>query len=481
MSAEYTCRSTNPWADSSTIYAGLVVNAVLDLDILHEKQKELISLWPILGGTVVQSTKPWSFTCGSNVDFESRTLDETVSTHFPNNWGNMTGPSASTTLDPAIVDAKFLFAIKPAPSTIFRIRVTVLRDATLVCFGITHQVTGAGGCFEVVSAFCDLLANRAIPHFALPPDARGLKLSDHITGGDDNVTSDELGDFEPPEKNWNIGVVKAATMMWRVLIAQFWKTLGLREKLTEKYIHLPGDWVDEVRNQAQKELSSLPESSDVELTRNDIISAWYLKTIHGPSSSSGCDTTPVDFYVAINYKGLLNPNTTGGCSEKGPSAEQQQTQYLHHSVAIFRCMFSAYQLQNDSISSIAWRIRRATLHYKQPSSIKKYVRFVEKNNSNLLVVDIRASNPFSMVGLSSWTTYNYMALDFSGAIGDRKAPQDGVRVTFVNPLALSPISGLTLYTLKDGKGGYVIRTANTKTQWKQLEKSSSMENLFPVL
>ncbi|KAJ5521004.1 hypothetical protein N7463_001457 [Penicillium fimorum] len=477
MSTKYTCRSTNPWADSSTIYAGLVVNAVLDLNILHEKQKELITLWPILGGTV---TKPWSFTCGSHVDFDSRALDEPVSTYFPSDWGNTAGPSISTTLEPAIVDGKFLFAIESIPSTIFRLRVTVLRDATLICFGITHQVTGAGGCFEVVSAFCDLLSNRAIPAFALPPDARGIRLSDHITGSENKVYSDHFGGFEPPEKNWNIGVVKVAKMMWRVAVAQLWKSLGLREKLSEKYIHLPGDWVDKIRTKAQKELSNFPEASGVELTRNDIISAWYLKTIHGPASSSGRDTTPVDYYVAINYKGLLNPVTTGGCSENSLSAEKRHFHYLHHSVAMFRCMFSACQLQNDSIASIAWKIRRATLHYKQPSSIKKYVRFVEKNNSSLLVVDIRASDPFSMVGLSSWTTYNYMALDFSGAIGDRKAPQDGVRVTFVNPLALSPITGLTLYTLKDGMGGYLIRMANTETQWGQLEKSSSMENLFPV-
>lgn len=76
------------------------------------------------------------------------------------------------------VDEKFIFDVPPNLASNFRLRVTLLRNATLLCFGITHHICDGNDCWEVVKAFCDLLSNKPIPLFALPPDAGDVRMSD---------------------------------------------------------------------------------------------------------------------------------------------------------------------------------------------------------------------------------------------------------------------------------------------------------------
>ena len=53
-STKYTCNSVSSLGNHSTIYTGLIVDAVLDSAILRGKLTELVGLWPILGGDLIK-------------------------------------------------------------------------------------------------------------------------------------------------------------------------------------------------------------------------------------------------------------------------------------------------------------------------------------------------------------------------------------------------------------------------------------------
>ncbi|KAJ5718942.1 hypothetical protein N7493_007397 [Penicillium malachiteum] len=456
----YTCRSANSLTNYSTIYVGLVVDCVLDSGILGEKAAELIAAWPILGGTLLKSMKPWSFTCGSTVDFASRTIDQLSSSYLPFDWEHKDEPTIIQSQQPSEIDEKFIFDIFNS-NTNFRLRVTILVDATLLCFGIPHHICDGNDCYEVVQAFCNLLANKSIPRFALPPDAEGICLSDTMTVKTEWTKRKYDLYYNNHAENLDSGIFKLGRLLWRVLLATLAEKVGLAEKLTTKFIQVPGAWVDELRVKSQEDLEqSLP---GVELTRNDVIAAWYLKTIYSSQASSHGS---VDYYGPINYRAFIQPPEAG-------------TYYLHNSVGVLRCKFSVQQLQKESVTNIARDIRLKTLEYTSPASVEQYLRFSEDHLSRSLALSSRRGGNLAMVGLSQWTTFNYTSLDFSGAnLTGKKA-----LVTFVNPAVTIPFNltiGPMILIEKNGSGGYWIRASNTSSGWKTFSHFSKMENLFPA-
>jgi hypothetical protein len=203
-----------------------------------------------------------------------------------------------------------------------------------------------------------------------------------------------------------------------VLLATFAQKVGLAEKLTTKFILVPGAWEDELRTKSQEDLKQSPLS--IELTRNDVIAAWYLKTIYSPQESS---QGSVDYYGPINYRPFIKPPEVG-------------TYYLHNSVGVLRCKFSVQQLQKESLTNIARDIRLKTLEYTSPASVEQYLRFSEDHSSRSLALSARRGGNLAMVGLSQWTVFNYNGLDFSGAsLNGQKA-----LVSFVNPAVTIPFN-----------------------------------------
>ena len=51
----YSTKTNNSLAKDLTIFIGLVIDGVLDVRVLESKATELVSLWSILGGTLVTS------------------------------------------------------------------------------------------------------------------------------------------------------------------------------------------------------------------------------------------------------------------------------------------------------------------------------------------------------------------------------------------------------------------------------------------
>jgi hypothetical protein len=373
------------------------------------------------------------------------------------------------------VDQKFIFDVS---NTIFKVRVTVLQDATLLCFGITHYLCDGSSCFEVVKAFCNILSNKPIPSLVLSPDAEGfcdlasdLPLASSVlfkakgTLLSSKVISDSTGEesaiyYETQQQNFDTGILKLGRLVWRVVSSKVAAQFGLIDKLTTKFVHLPGTWVNELKARSQEELAV--QSLEITLTRNDIIAAWILKVIYSPQPAS---SAPVDYYGSIDYRQFTDHF-------------EPDTYYIHNEIGLVRCKFSVEQLQKESLANIARDIRLTTLRYKCHESAKQNLRFVEDNINKVLIPSTRAGGNLSFVALSQWTTYDYTSLDFSRASPNGKKPS----ISFVNPavsvhmnLILGPIALLA----KNGLGDYWVRIGNNSTGWKNFDRSSSMESLFP--
>ncbi|OQD63446.1 hypothetical protein PENPOL_c009G01659 [Penicillium polonicum] len=462
-SSKYTCNSVSCLGNYSTIYAGLIVDAVLDSAILRGKLTELIRLWPILGGDLIKDTKPWSFTCGSTVDYASRDIDQSLATYLPiHHDQNSHGPKIMQSPEISAVDEKFIFDVPPDLASNFRLRVTLLRDATLLCFGIAHHICDGNDCWEVVKAFCDLLSNKPIPSFALPPDAGDVRMSDLMKVKNECTETESNFHYQTHAQNYDSGIFKLAMTVWRVLLTLLAVKFGFLEELTTKFIYIPGTWVDELRIKAQGELEDC--SPKIQLTRNDVIAAWYLKSVYSPQPTA-TSPDPVDYFGIINFRRFLEPPKAG-------------TYYIRCSVGALRCKFSAQQLKEESVAEIARNIRLTTLQYTSTGSVQQSLRFSEDHTSKTLTLALRGTGNLGFAVVSHWTTFDYTGLDFSGAsLNGQKALVIFVNSMIVNAwgLNIAPVAVVT----KNGSGGYWIRATNTSTGWDRFSESNRLESLFP--
>ena len=131
---------------------------------------------------------PFSFTCGDNVDFKSRTLNQPLSTVIqhptPNTKSDGIPPQPMLLGCSAKgIDKGFLFDTWSLGRNKFAIRVTFLQDATLLNFTMPHSVVDARSLFEVVCAFCAVLKNNQIHKIQPPPDVRGIQMSSLVGDG----------------------------------------------------------------------------------------------------------------------------------------------------------------------------------------------------------------------------------------------------------------------------------------------------------
>ncbi|EKV05791.1 Chloramphenicol acetyltransferase-like domain [Penicillium digitatum] len=463
-SSKYTCKSVSCLGQHSTIYAGMIVDTVLDSALLRMKLTELVGLWPILGGALIKDTKPWSFTCGNTVDFASREIDQSLTTYLPiHHEQDSNEPTVIGSPEISVVDETFIFDVSPGLANSFRLRVTLLEDATLLCFGIAHHICDGHDCWEVVKAFCDLLSNQPIPVFALPPDAGNVRMSDLMKANDECTDPEPNFHYQRHAQNYISGIFNLAMTVSGVLRTILAMKFGFLEDLTTKFLYVPGAWVDELRTKSQGELKDC--APEIQLTRNDVIAAWYLKSVYS-SQPTATSPNPVDYFGIINFRRFLEPPKAG-------------TYYIRCSVGALRCKFSVQRLKEESVAEIARDIRLTTLQYTSHGSVHQNLRFSEDHTTKTLTLALRGTGNLGFAVVSHWTTFDYASLDFSGASVDRRKPS----VLFVNPmivntwnLTIAPVAVVT----KNGSGGYWIRATNTPTGWERFSQSHSMESLFPT-
>ncbi|OQE73510.1 hypothetical protein PENNAL_c0086G07654, partial [Penicillium nalgiovense] len=264
--------------------------------------------------------------------------------------------------------------------------------------------------------------------------------------------------YQTHAQHYDNRIFNLAMTAWRVLLTILAVKFGFLAELAAKFIYIPGAWVDELRVKSQAELKDCyPE---IQLTRNDVIAAWYLKSVYSPQPTT-MSSDPVDYFGIINLRRFIEPPKSG-------------TYYIRCSIGAFRCFFSVHQLKEESVAEIARNIRLATLQYTSTESVRQGLRFSEDHASKSLTLALRGTISLGVAVVSHWTTFDYAGLDFSGAsLHGKKAS-----VIFVNPmivnnwhLTIAPVAIVT----KNGSEGYWIRATNTSTGWERFGQSNSME------
>ncbi|KAL2809043.1 hypothetical protein BJX63DRAFT_372525 [Aspergillus granulosus] len=437
------------------VNVGLVVDDVLDASILRDKYAQFVKLWPLLGGKLLSKFDMRRFQCGSRVDFEERTIKKDLAWFLPFSWH----PGATPRIifdDLDSVDEKFLFAAPSNSTSTSKLRVTNLNDATLLCFSFSHSLCDGQSVYDIIRYFCDLLSDKPIPTFALPPDSTGKRMS--------NLIRKAMTEPLPAQPEQDIFVTNPLTALKfqiKYLILRVAESLRLSPKLTHRLVYLPGIWVDDIRSRAQKELDDSGEHLGMQLTRNDLIAALYLKIVYGAKRMTN---DPVDYTGPINYRALLEPS-------------EPDTYYIHNSITFLLCQFSEREIQTESITRIAVRLRLATIRYHHPTSIKREITRFEDKVLAPIMQNSRGGVKWGISMYNPWTSFKYTSLDFSGASRQGRKPT----VVFVNPsvpLVLGRLPSPFAINQKDGAGGYWLRAANTQRGWEAFERLTSMDSLF---
>jgi hypothetical protein len=353
-----------------------------------------------------------------------------------------------------MVDEKFLFEIEPAVQSLFVFRVTLLNDATLLSFGFSHHMADATAFLEIMKAFCSLLSNEPIDRLLPPPDSMGTCLSETVVENRSIEVTPGIKpvDYAEHRQSFQYGFLNILRALWRVAKIKLRRRLGLRENLETRMVHIPGSWVEQVRMKVLETMTEKGSDIGNAPTRNDIINAWFLKTIYANISPSN---NTIDFYSPMNYRSLIAPRPSG-------------TTYLHNSFCFMRSKFSTDQIRLGSISNIAQSLRLRTLRYRQTSSIREYLRNMETHSHRQIFPTIRCGSGLGMVMITSWTTCDFLSLDFSGAALTKNKPE----ILLVNPIARNMMNGVwpTAYLIKSGHQGYWLRGQNTASGWKKFDR-----------
>ncbi|TFK35478.1 hypothetical protein BDQ12DRAFT_668565 [Crucibulum laeve] len=464
---QYSVLTSNNMTQDAGTYCGLVVSGVLDVAMLETKHRELVSLWPVLGGKLVTTTQPYSFTTGNTVDFGSRQLSCSVyDLHLPNLRDTSSDKPTYITLNPDVDD---LFHYDTIPffnivEQLFTLRVTVLNDATLLAFRVPHHFADGRSTFDIIEAYCNLISGKPIARITLPPH---VPLSTMVHGRDELPPSVPANaPFIHPAENFTTGALSYVSFVGKVIYKVLAPKLGIDEPNEEKYIHLPASFVLDLQSTSQiqldqaAKLGELKEGVGLTLTKNDVITAWLLRRsyAHVPADSS----TPFDLIYNFNYRQALIQPEAG-------------TNFIFNGFYNLRAHFTSIgELKTIPFYRVALAIRLCCIRNKQPSAVRTSLEFWEKNRSSRLSL----AGPYQLDNLpnvSPWTTFGYNELDFSSAL--RYGEKGNGKVVLTVPCSMLPMRMMMkpfIMLMKDGQGGYWARVNLFKSWWDEVNEAHYM-------
>jgi hypothetical protein len=230
-------------------------------------------------------TRPYSFKTGNKIDFKARHVNKSIRQVFPVDYN--IEDTDKPTYQPNPGDAEFHFDSLTAvglPKRLVTIRVTVLKDATLLGFRFPHHFVDGNSQYELIQVYCDLVANKKIPTITVPPDVE-TPLSNLVLGTDNlpAVVRSGRGAFVDPSENVSVGFWPLMKFIAAALSRTLLSKIGLNAKDELRFIHIPATIVKQWQEECQRELDhlasegKLKEGAGLRLSKNDILTAWFLK------------------------------------------------------------------------------------------------------------------------------------------------------------------------------------------------------------
>ncbi|TFK37075.1 hypothetical protein BDQ12DRAFT_685767 [Crucibulum laeve] len=459
----YSVLTSNNLSQDAAIYLGLVVSSILDVTILEKKHRELVFRWPVLGGKLVTNTKPYSFTTGDTVDFCSRYLSSSLEDTCLPAFTNISCDEPTYTPINPNCDDLFHFNSIPRFSLVeglFALRVTVMNDATLLGFRIPHHFADGKSTFDIVQAYCDTVAGKTIPTITLPPD---IPMSALVHGEDTLPKS--VAEHAPnvhPEDNFSLGLIGYLKFVGSTLYKVIAPKVGLEEQGLEQFVHLPATYVLQLQARCQAELDEatkngdLREGAGLQLTKNDIITAWLLRRAY---ANVPPDSGPFNLMYSFNYRQATARPAAG-------------TTYLHNSFYNIWANFSSLSVfKSLPFSCVALEIRLCCVRNKQPSAVRSSLEFWETHRAAFIAPGKRPYRMDTLPVISPWTTFGYNDLDFSSALAAGEKGSGKVVFTVPNAMLMRITLKPFFLILKDGKGGYWIRANLRRSWWKDADSS----------
>jgi len=178
-----------------------------------------------------------------------------------------------------------------------------------------------------------------------------------------------------------------------------------------------------------------------------------LQTAFRPSPP---DDLPVDLAYSFDPRPVLK-------SEPG-------TIYFHNSFYTIRTHWpSLRQFNQSSVARAALDIRLSVIRSKQPSAVRKALQFMEAHITDHVMLGAPGTRLDFLPMINPWTTFAFNDLDFSAALVDSNKFGQSGKVVFTHPwIALSGHLKIEPFftSIKDGNGGYWLRSNLSASRWK---------------
>ncbi|KAF3928127.1 hypothetical protein AA313_de0204189 [Arthrobotrys entomopaga] len=462
---EYTLKTNELLAQDCLTIVGLSISGRLDVDLLEQKHRELVRLWPVLGGELVTKQTPYSMTTGSTVDFKHRTLDSKLKDVTPVAFDiskeeregikplmrTYRSGSGVLTVHDLCFDA--VTTLNATVGGLFAIRVTLLQDATILTFKFAHFLVDGQGCYDIIEQYNNLLHGRAMPK-AVPPPGIDKKLSSLITGKDTlPVASPAKGGWEYM-RNWmGVGTMGWIQLIFQSIFNDYSPMLGWGAHGVEKHVYLPPKFIEDLQESCQAEIDGIEVSrEDLRLSKMDVLSAWWLKRTYANLS----DSIVLNMGYAFNFGDKIPVN---------PSEKYFQGHYY----GLYVPMDTVGDMKKLSLAQIALKIRRNVRIAKQPSVIRDNLQYMESIQREKVIPRAKGGDNKGSPLFSAWTRFPFEKLDFSSAL--QKGPGTG-QVLFNNSRIVLPMNinwkpKLTIFN--DTKGGIWCQAMQLPSHWKGFE------------
>ncbi|KAI5801298.1 hypothetical protein EDC01DRAFT_516310 [Geopyxis carbonaria] len=353
------------------VQVGLVVAGRLDPTLLEAALRRLVRAWPLLGGVQLMDTTPLRLTCGAeqNIDFATRRIAQSYPQLFERRYR----------YDPPPVgrgDAEFHWdaAKADAPTqSVLALRVTVLDDATLLGWRVSHYIANAAELGEVLRAFALCVDGKEAELKVLTPSPDavegGVPMSQLIIGAEEGEEEGERRDGVPAEKADD-------PPTWRLL-------------------HLDKSYLYRIHKEALNAngFRHDPHEEHEKLTTNDAIAAWFLSrsmTCPSPLPLSPHvmylppSRRPCTLLYPMSYRRMLPPPPEG-------------TTWMGNTQLVMNLKFRSPPIYGYA----AAEVRRLVLAYRKPAVVVKALKALEEYNGNMKKPRIRVRGD----GDGQWETW----------------------------------------------------------------------------